>query len=85
MKPHVRRFQPPRPQWHRELPGRVRRYFDERRLLKWVLIAGFSCFVLGYLVITLIFFPGFGRSPIVTVPDLTGRSRASAERTVERL
>lgn len=81
----VRRFQPPRPQWHREIPGRVRRYFDERRLLKWVLIAGFSCFVVGYLVITLLFFPGFGRSPIVTVPDLTGRTRASAERAVERL
>jgi eukaryotic-like serine/threonine-protein kinase len=85
VKPHPRRFQPPRPQWHRELPGRVRRYFDERRLLKWVLIAGFSCFVLGYLLMTLVFFPGFGRSPIVTVPDLTGRTRAAAERSVERL
>jgi beta-lactam-binding protein with PASTA domain len=71
--------------WHRELPGRVRRYFDERRLLKWVLIAGFSCFVIGYLVVTLLFFPGFGRSAIVTVPDLTGRSRGAAERAVERL
>jgi beta-lactam-binding protein with PASTA domain len=85
VKPHMRRFQPPRPQWHRELPSRVRRYFDERRLFKWVLIAGFSCFVLGYLAVTLLFFPGFGRSAIVTVPDLTGRTRASAERTVDRL
>lgn len=71
--------------WHREIPGRVRRYFDERRLLKWVLIAGVSCFVLGYLAMTLLFFPGFGRSPIVTVPDLTGRTRAQAERMLDRL
>ncbi len=84
MLPH-RRLRPPSTGWHRDIPVRVRRCFDERRLLKWVLIAGFTCFVLGYLVITLLFFPGFGRSPIVTVPDLTGRSRATAERTVERL
>jgi beta-lactam-binding protein with PASTA domain len=71
--------------WHRELPGRVRRYFDERRLLKWVLAAGAGCFVLGYLVVTFLFFPGFGRSPIVTVPDLTGRSRGQAERMLDRL
>jgi beta-lactam-binding protein with PASTA domain len=71
--------------WHRELPARVRRYFDERRLLKWVLVAGAGCFVLGYLVVTLLFFPGFGRSAIVTVPDLTGRSRGQAERTLDRL
>ncbi|HEU4884551.1 MAG TPA: PASTA domain-containing protein [Longimicrobium sp.] len=71
--------------WHRELPARVRRYFDERRLLKWVLVAGAGCFVLGYLVVTLLFFPGFGRSAIVTVPDLTGRSRGQAERMVERI
>jgi beta-lactam-binding protein with PASTA domain len=73
------------PGWHRELPGRVRRYFDERRLLKWVLAAGISCFVLGYVLMTLLFFPGFGRSPIVTVPDLTGRSRGQAERALDRL
>lgn len=88
MRPPVR----PRPRppargtgWHREIPGRVRRYFDERRLLKWVLIAGVSCFVLGYLAMTLLFFPGFGRSPIVTVPDLTGRTRGQAERVLDRL
>ncbi|HEX5868943.1 MAG TPA: PASTA domain-containing protein [Longimicrobium sp.] len=71
--------------WHREIPGRVRRYFDERRLLKWVLVTGAACFVLGYLVMTLLFFPGFGRSPIVTVPDLTGRPRAQAERIAGRV
>lgn len=84
MRP-VRRLRPPSTGWHREIPVRVRRYFDERRLLKWVLIAGASCFVLGYLVVTLLFFPGFGRSPIVTVPDLTGRSRGQAERMVDRV
>jgi beta-lactam-binding protein with PASTA domain len=80
-----RRLRPPSSGWHRELPGRVRRYFDERRLLKWVLIAGASCFVLGYLAVTLLFFPGFGRSPIVTVPDLTDRSRGQAERMLSRM
>ena len=84
MRPQ-RRWQPASTGWHREIPGRVRRYFDERRLLKWVLVAGFSCFVLGYLAVTLLFFPGFGRSPIVTVPDLTGRTRGQAERAVQRL
>jgi beta-lactam-binding protein with PASTA domain len=71
--------------WQREIPARVRRYFDERRLLKYVLITGLSMFVVGYLVMTFLFFPGFGRSPIVTVPDLTGRSAGQAERAVERL
>lgn len=88
MKPPIRpqrRYRPTSTGWHRELPGRVRRYFDERRLLKWVLIAGAGCFVLGYLLVTLLFFPGFGRSPIVTVPDLTGRSRGQAERMLDRL
>jgi beta-lactam-binding protein with PASTA domain len=88
VKPPVRQRTVPRrpgPGWHRELPGRVRRYFDERRLLKWVLISGITCFVLGYVVMTLLFFPGFGRSAIVTVPDLTGRSRGQAERTLGRL
>ncbi len=84
MLPH-RRLRPPSTGWHRDIPVRVRRCFDERRLLKWVLVAGAGCFVLGYLAVTLLFFPGFGRSPIVTVPDLTGRSRGQAERALDRL
>lgn len=80
-----RRVPAVRPGWHRELPGRVKRYFDERSLLKWVLITGFACFVGGYLVITLLFFPGFGRSAIVTVPDLTNRSAGAADRALDRL
>lgn len=87
MKPPIqprRRFPAPARGWHRELPGRVRQYFDERALLKWVLITGFTCFVLGYLVITLLFFPGWGRSAIVTVPDLTNRTSGQAERALDR-
>ena len=84
VQPARRRFPAPAPGWHRELGGRVRRYFDERRLLKWVLVTGFSCFVIGYVVMTLLFFPGFGRSAIVTVPDLTNRTAGQAERALDR-
>lgn len=80
-----RRIPAPRSGWHRELPGRVKRYFDERVLLKWVLITGFTCFVVGYLLITLLFFPGFGRSAIVTVPDLTNRTAGQADRALDRI
>ena len=83
--PFRARYRPPvRPGWHRELPARVRRYFDERVLLKWVLITGFACFVGGYLIITFLFFPGFGRSAIVTVPDLAGRTVGQADRALDR-
>lgn len=88
MRPPVkpgRRVPAPSPGWHRELGGRVRRYFDERVLLKWVLVTGFACFVLGYLVMTLLFFPGWGRSAIVTVPDLTDRTAGQAERALDRM
>ncbi len=88
MKPPVqparRRFPAPGRGWHRELPGRVRRYFDERVLLKWVLATGFTCFVVGYLLMTFLFFPGFGRSAIVTVPDLTNATSQQAERMLDR-
>jgi beta-lactam-binding protein with PASTA domain len=78
-----RRFPAPRPGWHRELPVRVRQYFDERVLLKWVLATAVACFVIGYVVITLLFFPGFGRSAIVTVPDLTNRTAQQADRALD--
>ncbi|HST59151.1 MAG TPA: PASTA domain-containing protein [Longimicrobium sp.] len=85
MKPPVRRrFPAPAPGWHRELPVRVRRYFNERVLLKWVLLTGLTCFVLGYLLMTFLFFPGFGRSAIVTVPDLTNSTTQQAERALDR-
>jgi beta-lactam-binding protein with PASTA domain len=79
-----RRFPAPRPGWHRELPARVKRYFDERVLLKWVLITGFACFVGGYLLMTVLFFPGWGRAAIVTVPDLTDRTAGQADRALDR-
>ena len=83
--PYYTRVRAPSAGWHRELPRRVRRYFDERRLQKYVLITGLSMFVFGYLLMTFLFFPGFGRSPIVTVPDLTGRTAGQAARAVDRL
>lgn len=84
-RPARRRIPAPGPGWHRELPGRVRRYFDERVLLKWVLATGFTCFVLGYLLMTFLFFPGFGRSAIVTVPDLANSTSQQAERALDRV
>ncbi|HYW10518.1 MAG TPA: PASTA domain-containing protein [Longimicrobium sp.] len=85
MKPPVRRrFPAPAAGWHRGLPVRVRRYFDERVLLKWVLATAFTCFVVGYLLMTFLFFPGFGRSAIVTVPDLTSATSQQAERMLDR-
>ncbi|MBB4638053.1 PASTA domain-containing protein [Longimicrobium terrae] len=83
--PGPARFRPSGARWHREIPARVRRYFDERRLLKYVLTASLGGFVLGYLLITIFFFPGFGRSAIVTVPDLTNRPQGEAQRTLGRL
>lgn len=52
-----------------------------RRQVLAVLIGGF---VLGYLLVALFFFPGFGRRAIVTVPDLRGRSFAQARRLAGR-
>jgi eukaryotic-like serine/threonine-protein kinase len=76
---------PPAP-WHRRgFPGRVRAYFDERRLLRWIAVVAVLCFVGGYLLTWFLFFPGFARSAIVTVPDLTGMPRPAAERALGRL
>lgn len=88
MRPPVkpaRRFPAPSPGWYRDVGGRVKRYFDERVLLKWVLLTGFTCFVVGYLLMTVLFFPGWGRSAIVTVPDLTNRTAGQAERALDRV
>jgi serine/threonine-protein kinase len=83
-QPGRRRFPAPAAGWHRELPARVRQYFDERELLRWVLITGFVCFVVGYLLMTVLFFPGWGRAGIVTVPDLTSRTAQQADRALDR-
>lgn len=44
---------------------------------------GVGAFVIGYLLTALIFFPGWGRRAIVTVPDLRGKPFAEARRTAE--
>jgi serine/threonine-protein kinase len=63
---------------------RVKAYFDERRLLKYIIYCGLGGFFVGYLFITLLFFPGFGRSAIVTVPDVRGKSITAARRVLSR-
>ncbi|HEX8453075.1 MAG TPA: PASTA domain-containing protein [Longimicrobium sp.] len=78
---------PPRAprRWVPAIPERVVGPFTEGNLLRWVIGTGLGAFALGYLVITLLFFPGFGRSAIVTVPDLRGQPLREAERTLDRL
>lgn len=78
---------PPRAprRWVPAIPERVTGPFTEGNLLRWVIGTGLGAFALGYLVITLLFFPGFGRSAIVTVPDLRGKPLREAERTLDRL
>lgn len=51
---------------------------ERRRLLLRVLGFGLGAFVVGYVLTTLLVFPGFGRQAIVTVPDLRGRTFAAA-------
>ena len=80
MKPPAKRAD-----WRPRVPRRVAAYFNERRLLKYILLTGLGCFLAGYLFITILFFPGFGRSAIVTVPDLRNRPAATADRILDRL
>lgn len=49
-----------------------------RRLALRVVGVGLAAFAAGYLLTTLLVFPGFGRRAIVTVPDLRGRTFAAA-------
>jgi eukaryotic-like serine/threonine-protein kinase len=72
--------------WHRRgLPGRVRAYLAGHRVLPWAVGIAAVCLVAGYLLTWVVFFPGFGRSAIVTVPDVTGMQRGAAQRTLGRL
>jgi beta-lactam-binding protein with PASTA domain len=75
----------PKEKWRPRVPRRVAAYFNERVLLKYIVLTGLGGFLLGYIVITILFFPGFGRSAIVTVPDLRGKSASAAERTLEKM
>jgi eukaryotic-like serine/threonine-protein kinase len=63
----------------------VRGLLAERRLVAWVLGVGVGAFVVGYILTTLLFFPGFGGDAIVAVPDLRGMPEAQARRTMDRL
>jgi serine/threonine-protein kinase len=66
------------------VPERVATYFNERKILKYVIYCGLAGFLLGYVFITLLFFP-FGRSAIVTVPDVRGKTLAQARRAFDRV
>lgn len=61
-----------------------REWFDLRgpggRLVLKVVGVGIAAFALGYLLVALLFFPGWGRDAIVSVPDLRGRTLPAAER-----
>jgi beta-lactam-binding protein with PASTA domain len=83
VKAAIRKRVPPRPRG-RTVRQRVKAYFDERRLLKYIIYCGLGGFFVGYLFITLLFFPGFGRSAIVTVPDVRGRTASAARRALEK-
>jgi eukaryotic-like serine/threonine-protein kinase len=62
----------------------LRGYVAERRLIGWILAVGLGAFLLGYAATTVAFFPGFGRSAIVTVPDVRGLPAADARRALDR-
>ncbi|HEX6749787.1 MAG TPA: PASTA domain-containing protein [Longimicrobium sp.] len=83
MRSVIRPRQPARP-GGRTVRQRVKAYFDERRLLKYIIYCGLGGFFLGYLFITILFFPGFGRSAIVTVPDVRGKPMSTARRELDR-
>jgi beta-lactam-binding protein with PASTA domain len=61
----------------------VKAWLDRRPRLKYVLYFGVGGFLVGYLFITLLFFPGFGRSAIVNVPDLRGMNLPGARRALD--
>jgi beta-lactam-binding protein with PASTA domain len=66
-------------EWRR----RVNAYLDRHPRLKYLLVFGVGGFLVGYLFITLLFFPGFGRSAIVNVPDLRGMTLQGARRALD--
>jgi len=62
---------------------RAKAFLDRRPRLKYFVYFGVGGFLVGYLFITLIFFPGFGRAAIVNVPDLRGKTLAGARRALD--
>ncbi|MFL5385357.1 MAG: PASTA domain-containing protein [Longimicrobiaceae bacterium] len=65
-------------EWWRRTKAYLERHPRQRRFLYF----GVGGFLLGYLFITLLFFPGFGRSAIVNVPDLRGMTLPGARRAL---
>lgn len=61
---------------------RVKAYLDERRLLRYIIYSGLGGFAIGYVLVFLLFFPGFGRSAIVNVPDVRGMTLGAASRAL---
>jgi beta-lactam-binding protein with PASTA domain len=67
----------------REWRRRVNAFLNRHPRLKYFLVFGVGGFLVGYLFITLLFFPGFGRSAIVNVPDLRGMTVQGARRALD--
>ncbi|HEV7589303.1 MAG TPA: PASTA domain-containing protein [Longimicrobium sp.] len=85
MRPHPKPKPPKVPVGTRlRAAGRgVKAYLDRHHRLKYILYFGVGGFLVGYLFITLLFFPGFGRSAIVNVPDLRGMTLSGARRALD--
>lgn len=64
--------------------GEVKGPFERGNLWVWVLGVLVGAFLLGFVLVALLFFPGFGRSTIVTVPEMRGKPMAEAERQASR-
>jgi len=58
--------------------GRLFAAEGKRRIFLRVTALALAAFAAGYVLTTVVFFPGFGRQAIVTVPDLRGKTLAEA-------
>lgn len=58
--------------------GRLFAVEGRKRIFLRVTALALAAFAVGYVLTTLVFFPGFGRQAIVTVPDLRGKTFAEA-------
>ena len=67
----------------RDARRRANAYLDRHPRQKYLLVFGVGGFLVGYLFITLMFFPGFGRAPIVNVPDLRGMTLSGARHALD--
>ena len=67
----------------RDARRRANAYLDRHPRQKYLLVFGVGGFLVGYLFITLLFFPGFGRAAIVNVPDLRGMTLTGARNALD--